>query len=677
MTFSLVARTNIVNASPSDADPYSVPFGKTGCALLPDGSYVVTIYSDTAPQDLIHVWKLSAAGVVLGELTWSSGGDMDGRAHAIALDGFLVQILYMTGTFEGGSTHVIDASGDTPVLLESWVDPGTANGWGYAVQHLYMRSIGVVAVCHGNGVSIYRRGRHLMSRSGPNATGWSYGIFPHPTNERKFAVWFENYAYEYTVTEDDALLVEALGVEVPTAEWMVGGGSPYAATPLVLVEYGDSTLNVATAAAPDTALWSNGDTTTGINFDAIACNIDNSLTRFAFAHEQWIDPFPYFRLRCGIVDGSTGTPTVEMLELDYGATAPDEAGEEYYVSLITGSFSIDHRDGEIVIATCIVEQGGEPDYYSVVSWKLTGGDVARLSGKDGDWRLGVNNATGRTSLNTSGGFLVEAGEGPGLDAPARPAWVKSSEGWVLLGRYVGDGEPDLPDPDPPETVDVVYHLTDINDDLAVAQALAGPTYGPSFGQSWGAFVAQGTPPTEALLVDGSDGTFTTLVQPDGVDDDVQVFTARLTPQTTVPPGAEALSAAFTIRSRATAGGDDYLDGLITTGLTTDTIRSHGSAVYNLRLAWNANASFRTSSWGLYQNQIAYPNDSGRLHGGGYAQEVPLETALGQGAELTAQWWVDHIADPDFFITVQSASTNMAHGNLQIAEITMTIRYLVL
>src|SRR6478735_1975502 len=112
MTFELVARTILVDGAPDEDGVGTflpVPFGRTGCELLPDGSYVVACYTDmqTLP-DVMNVWKVSSDGAVLGHLVIETTGDTDGRAHVIALDGFLVQVLYPTGTFPGGMSYVLD-----------------------------------------------------------------------------------------------------------------------------------------------------------------------------------------------------------------------------------------------------------------------------------------------------------------------------------------------------------------------------------------------------------------------------------------------------------------------------------------------------------------------------------------------------------------------------------------
>jgi hypothetical protein len=694
MTFELVARTILAEGIDDDALPMSVPFGRTGCDLLPNGDYVVSAYWDTDPNDIVKVWKVDGTtGAVLGELTFSTGGDFDGRVHVIALDGYLVQVLYMTGTQDGGQSHILDCSGDTPALVESFTDSGTASGYSNSVQHLYLRSIGIVAVCHNFGVSLYRRGRHLITRAGEDSTGWSYGLYPHPTDERKFAGWFTSSgvtydyrAWEFTVTEDDALLIAPLGPTTPGGDhWIVGAGNPYATTPIVLTEsFTNDDLNVGPAAAPDTVLTtvqvSGG--VVGINADTITCQIGDSLDRFAFMHEAWydLDADDPFRIRTGLVDNSTGTPTVEMLLLEYGASSPSmvggvPGGGEYYVSLITGSHAMSHRNGEIVLSTCIVEQGGDPNYYSVVSWKLTAGDVARLSGQDdGAWRLGINNSTERLSVQSSFGWLAEAGVGQGLDAPAQPVWVKRTTGWELLGRFVSDGMPDLPDPDPPEIIEAVYTLTDINADLAAAQAQAGATYGPISGQSWGAFVAQSSPPAVGDLDDGSDGTFTTLAVPDNAGGNVEVFTARLETPTGVPSGAIPMSVAFTFRSRATAGVVfSYSDGLITLPGSQASIRGKATP-YTFDLVWDAGPTFQTSSFGIYlPGETAA--DGGRFNAAGSPGQS-LTEALSKSTEQMAAVWADFVADAGFYIVVQAAGHNPAHGNLELAEISLTIRYLV-
>jgi hypothetical protein len=334
-----------------------------------------------------------------------------------------------------------------------------------------------------------------------------------------------------------------------------------------------------------------------------------------------------------------------------------------------------HRNGEIVLSTCIVEQGGDPNYYSVVSWKLTAGDVARLSGQDdGAWRLGINNSTERLSVQSSFGWLAEAGVGQGLDAPAQPVWVKRTTGWELLGRFVSDGMPDLPDPDPPEIIEAVYTLTDINADLAAAQAQAGATYGPISGQSWGAFVAQSSPPAVGDLDDGSDGTFTTLAVPDNAGGNVEVFTARLETPTGVPSGAIPMSVAFTFRSRATAGVVfSYSDGLITLPGSQASIRGKATP-YTFDLVWDAGPTFQTSSFGIYlPGETAA--DGGRFNAAGSPGQS-LTEALSKSTEQMAAVWADFVADAGFYIVVQAAGHNPAHGNLELAEISLTIRYLV-
>jgi len=686
-----------------------VPFGRTGCDLLPDGSYVVACYSDmqTLP-DVMNVWKVSSDGDVLGHLVIDTGGDTDGRAHVIALDGFLVQVLYPTGTFPGGMSYVLDCSDNVPELVASFDDTAsTANAYGAPMHHLYLRGIGVVAVCHRLGTSLYRRGRHLISRSGTDATGEVYGMFPHPTDPTKFAAWFssgasdrEYTAWEFTVTAADGLLIEELGPFVSNADiyWMVGGGNPYAAFPLALQEGETGSLEVIEAADALNVLWSDpgyvpDSYTYGINSENISCQVGDSLDHFAFSHEIWRDEDydepaqPGQAVRAGIVDNTSGTPVVEMLDLEYGAGSPSGYPDTYwYVSLITGSMAMAARNGELVVSTCIVEQEkhvtGEPNYYSVVSWKLSLGEAGRvrLSGTMGSdvWRRGINNASGLLSLQTTEGMLPEASEKTGLDAPARPAWIQTTQGRELIGRFVDVGAEDLPDPVPPMTADVVFRLGSINTDLAAAITLAGSSF-TQYGNTWGPFVAQaGSPPSAITLVDGTDATTTTLanVSDNTTSQPVEVFTARLSPATVVPAGGAPIACAFTIRARATSGDPgSYLDMQITTSTNQATIRGQ-SGNYQLQLPANLGPSFVTSNFGIYGRYPSVFEHPGRFTTGGYTPGQDLATALAGADEGAALWWAGKIATPGFYITVQNALTNPAHGPVEIAELYLTMRYLM-
>lgn len=695
MTLSLVART-ILAESINDEGSDPTPFGKTGCCLLPDGSYLVSVYGDAqvAGNDTWWCWKVGPSGGVVGMLTVDAGGDTDGRMHLIPLDGFLVQVLYMTGAFPGGISYVIDASGDDPVIVDQWSDSSNASGYGRNVGAIYLPGPGVSIVTHREGVTLYRRGRPLMTRTG-DATGGSFGPFPHPTDPYKCAVWYETFdpdaeykAWEITVTEDDALLVDDMGIAVPSAtiSWMVGGGNPYAATPVIMQEDDDGHLQVSLAGDPTTSVWSNPvagegdpDYLFGINADPLSVAVGEGVDRFAFMHELWWDAGPYatptrpaFSIRAGIVDGAA----VEQIDLEYGVVSPAGYPNDMYpVSLLTGSHSMHHRNGEMVLATCIVQQEGFPDdYYSVVSWKLTGGDLAPLNGLDGSWREGINNRTGRLNLLTSEGWLQEASEMTGLDAPARPAYLKTSQRWEVVGRFVDTAAADLSDPAPPETVTVTFEPDEINTDLAAAITLAGPSI-TVFGRTFGAFVAQASPPAAADLADASDATITTLVQADGVSSDVEVFTSRFVPATTPPVGGIPIGVALTVRGNAAAGDAvSYLDGMVTPGTSLNAIRSL-SGFYDHNMAFNIGPTLVENSWGIWHQRFSNPDHPGYLRNP-YTQGLNLATALGQTDDQTAQWWHDHLLDPAFYVAVQSAATNPAHGSLEIAELSFTIKYLI-
>jgi hypothetical protein len=1065
MTFELVSTAIPAEAIDETAVPYSVPFGRTGCAILPNGDYLVTVYWDSTPSnDLIKLWKIEGTtGAVLGELSIDTGGDADGRAHVIPLDGNLVQLLYMTGTAPGGKSYVVDCSGDDPTLEATFDDDGFASAYNGPVGHIYLRGIGVVAVVHSNGTSLYRRGRHVLSRDGGDANGLIAGPWPHPTDPSKFAVWFwsataglEAKAWEMTVTDGDYLDIAELGIDVlsATAGWVVGAGNPYAADPLVLQEmlfetltneldhlvvtdtdnnalYTDPDLlgtpvalasegfwnlgawgapiaetanelfigsaprlstdddatsyahigasqaagtviavtlaplvlpageglvlevrmripqwshsttveglmHVATAASSTPAAsaakrsynferntWEQtefvyfpytsalaaalaagaviyyrgptGDTTFlqqidigyiqpyigqgyyGINADPVSIGIDDSVEKFAYAHELWRDPGgnnfatpvqDNFVVRAGIVTAGS-PPTVEEVVLEYGVTTPDGYPEDMNnVSLITGSMSMDHRNGETVIATCIVQQDGANDYYSVVVWKLTGGQVSQISGLDGAWRLGIDNGHGDLNLLSTDGWLQEASEVTGVDAPAQPVSIKTSDGWRVLGRfttgaanetvyvarnfndselwpgqaygttvgtnpldtydgdtgyiqvsdtsaagdkqevtfdlawesgpippttpvegmelsfdigykvissdsafgglelynfeedgsgvgvaswlplvidaatpgdyqmtlrrgtnlgrdgddetplwYSGDfisegptierlvsGSPTqhfsfaayrtvvrvtyfrarlrwghLPEPTPPETLDITYTLTDINADLAAAQTLAGATYGPFSGRTWGPLVAQSVPAVAADLADSSDATTTTLVQATTTaGSDLPVFTARFDPSASVPVGALPVGVAMFVRGRATTGTDfTWRDLLVGVGTSQAAVRQR-TGTYNLALSCDLGPALKSSHYGITKgsNATSYPADHPGAAVDAQVQEQTLDGALRKSNERAAAWWSEKMNDPAFYAVVHSASLNAAQGDSVLAELSFTVRYLV-
>lgn len=695
MTFELIARTIPVEGAFEETAP--VPFGRSACCLLPDGTYLVAVYGDgLTGNDVINVWKIGAAGGVLDSLVIDTGGNSDGRPYLIALDGFLVQLLYLTGAATSRS-YLLDASADAPVVLDDWADNLRVNAYGAdnPIGHLYLRDIGVVAVCSSTGTALYRRGRPLVIRTGGTAVGQMFGPYPHPSDPTKFAAWYDApsgsglyfQAWEFTVEADDDLTLALMAMEI-TADsyWIHGISSPYAANPHVLNAVASDQLQIMATDAPTVALWSDpdfiADPAVGFSFvnsDSFVQHLGDSHDRWVFMHEMGIETgevypgaTPSFKIRAGIVDSSAATPTVEMLRLEYGATSPDgPLQSSYYVSLMTGSHSIDHRNGEIVIATCIVEQEGLDDYYAVVSWKLTGGTLARLSGLDGAWRLGVNNGGNRLNLQTTSGMLPEASEVTGIDTPARPAYVKTSEGWQLLGRFADTSEPDLPEPAGPTFLDVVFTPDEINTDLAAAQTLAGASFTAS-AQTWGPFVAQASPPSAADLADASDATITTLQQSAAGGADVEVFTARMVPDAVIPPGAIPYRAAWTVRARAGASATSgtFLDGMITVANSQATIRGR-----NLYTAFDLSPTLSTNCYGagtIFSSPAGLPPRFEQA----YVPAQTLENALVLSSETAAAWWDDYFSTATNYVTVQSAATNIAHGALEVAEMALTIRYIL-
>jgi hypothetical protein len=134
--------------------------------------------------------------------------------------------------------------------------------------------------------------------------------------------------------------------------------------------------------------------------------------------------------------------------------------------------------------------------------------------------------------------------------------------------------------------------------------------------------------------------------------------------------------AFTVRARAAAGDPgSYLDLNITTGINQQTVRGQGSN-YQLQLAANLGPSFVTSSYGIFGRYPSVSEHPGRFLNNGYTQGTNLDTALAGSDEGAALWWAGKLATPGFYITVQNALTNPAHGPVEVAEMFLTMRYLL-
>lgn len=352
-----VATTVPLDSIRVSTDPGDIPVTKAAVAILAEGWTVVAVGVGVSTVSQ-RVFLLDPSFAVVDTL------NLDGDAYPemVALEDYTVQLICMNA--DESISHVIDCSGGSMTLIETYADTTAPTGWGTRGNYtLYLREIGVTVLATRSGVHVYRRGRGRTIFTDDFIVGDNLGICPHPSDPTKFAACYvpltaPDYEWaEFTVDPtDDSLTYVSMGITGSgDTGYIVGASSPYIASPYFVEQAEAGFGGPYFLRGVGGASWVAGAGSTEISLEERSIIIPESDDLAFLTHEVYVDDAismaqGYYRVR--VVQHSSTAYDGEVI-VPYDTTDAASAHPEWTSSMVTGSIGFDRRAGDLVVAMTV------------------------------------------------------------------------------------------------------------------------------------------------------------------------------------------------------------------------------------------------------------------------------------------------------------------------------------